>query len=100
MRVTVLVEQVDLHKYRASTSQPVTMESEGSTSDEAIERLCELARQRLTSGELRVVAIPEIPEPNPWVRYAGVWKDHPDFDAFLENIAEYRRDVDQAAGTP
>ena len=29
----------------------------------------------------------------PWLTYAGIWKDHPDFDAVMENIAEYGRTV-------
>jgi hypothetical protein len=50
-----------------------------------------LARKRLANGEWLQVPLPGPPETNPWVAYAGVWKDHPDFDAFLENVAEYRR---------
>ena len=91
MRMTVLVEQLDEHKYRASTSHPIPMESEGCSRDEALERLQDMAEQRLKGGELVRVSIPWAPDANPWLTYAGVWRDHADFDAVMENIAEYRR---------
>lgn len=91
MRMTVLVEQLDEHKYRASTSDPISMESEGCSRDEAVERLRNEAAQRLSAGELVQVSIPGISDGNPWVKYAGIWKDHEDFNAVMENIAEYRR---------
>ena len=91
MKMTVLVERLDEHMYRASTSHPVAMESEGCSRDEAVERLREQAAQRIKDSELVQVSIPGAPDANPWVTYAGIWKDHADFDAVMENIAEYRR---------
>ena len=32
---------------------------------------------------------------DPWVRYAGMFKDDPLFDDFVENMAAYRREVDE-----
>lgn len=32
---------------------------------------------------------------DPWVKYAGVFKDDPLFDDFLENMAAHRREVDE-----
>ena len=93
MRVTVLVERLDERRYRASTSHPITMESEGCSRDEAVEHLRDQAVQRLNSGELVQVLIPGAPDANAWLTYRGIWKDHPDFDAVMENIAEYRRTV-------
>ena len=91
MRMTVLVERLDEHMYRASTSHPVAMESEGCSRDEAVEKLREQAAQRIKDSELVQVSIPGARDANLWVTYAGIWKDHADFDAVMENIAEYRR---------
>ena len=91
MKAAVLVEKLGKNKYRASTSQPIALESEGRSRDEAVERLCELARKRLAAGEWQQVLLPGPPEANPWIAYAGIWKDHPDFEDFVKNIAEYRR---------
>jgi hypothetical protein len=93
MRMTVLIERLDDRRYRASTSHPIAMESEGCSRDEAVERLRDQAAQRLNGGELVQVQIPGAPDANPWLSYAGIWKDHADFDAVMENISEYRRTV-------
>jgi phosphoribosylformylglycinamidine (FGAM) synthase PurS component len=100
VKVTVLLERLDERKYRASTSQPISLEVEAGSREDAVERLREVAQKRLANVELVELSLPEVREPNPWVSFAGVWKDHPDFDAFRENIAEYRRKVDEAAPLP
>ena len=96
MQVTVFIERLDEHIYRAATTQPIALSTEGSTSDEALERLRALAQQRLSAGEMVCLDIPEVPVPHPWVPFAGIWKDHPDLDAVLEHIAAARRQLDAA----
>ncbi len=96
MQVTVFIERLDEHIYRAATAQPIALSTEGPTRDEALERLRALAQQRLTAGEMVCLDIPEVPVPHPWVPFAGIWKDHPDLDAVLEHIAEARRQLDAA----
>jgi hypothetical protein len=91
VKTSVFVEKLATKKYRASTTHPIPLETEGRTRDEAVKRLCALARKRLAAGEWQQVSLPGPPESNPWVAYAGVWKDHPDFEDFLRNIADYRR---------
>jgi hypothetical protein len=95
MKATVFVEKVGKKKFRATTSQPLSLETEGASQDEALERLYELAKKRLAAGQLIQMNLPDTSATNPWQAFAGIWKDHPDFDAFLENIAEYRRSADQ-----
>ena len=93
MQATVLVEKIGPRKYRASTTQPVVLESEGKSRREALGRLSELARQRLAAGQLVQMSLPDCPESNPWKSFAGIWKHHPDYDAFVNNIKDYRRSV-------
>jgi hypothetical protein len=94
MHVTVFVERLDEHTYRAETAQPIPLHTEGRTRNEAIERLRTLAQQRLKAGEMVYLDIPEVPVPHPWVPFAGIWKDHPDLDAVLDHIAAGRRKRD------
>ena len=96
MEVTVFVERLGDETYRAETAQPIILATEGRTRDEAIERLQVLARQRLTAGEVVRLEIPEVPTPHPWIAFAGIWKDHPDFDAVLRHIATESRRLDTA----
>ena len=98
MQAAVLVEKLGEKKFRASTSQPIPLESEGRSGEEAVKRLCALARKRLAAGQWQQISLPGPPQTNPWIAYAGIWKDHPDFDDFLQNIVDYRRAVN-APGT-
>jgi hypothetical protein len=91
MKTAVLVEKLGKNKYRASTTHPLALESEGRSRAEAVDRLCKLAKKRLTAGEWQQVSLPGPPESNPWIAYAGIWKDQPDFAEFLKSVAEYRR---------
>ena len=86
LQVTVFVERLDEHTYRAETAQPILLTTEGRTRNEAIERLRTLAQQRLTAGEMVCLDIPEVPVPHPWVPFAGIWKDHPDLDPAIKMV--------------
>ena len=92
--MTVLIEPKD-GRFKASTSQPVAMETEGASREEALERLQALAISRLASGELVSVSLPNGDAAHPWMKFAGVWKDNPEFDQFVQNVAEHRRAIDE-----
>jgi hypothetical protein len=87
----VLVEKIGKGKYRASTTQPIALTSEGKSREDAIRRLQRLARKRFSAGELIQVDLIPSARANPWKKYAGIWKDHPEFEAFLADIAANRR---------
>ncbi len=99
MDMTVLIEPQN-GRFKASTSQPVVMETEGASREEALQRLQELARARVAAGELVHVALPNGDSGHPWMKYAGVWKEHPDFDQFQQNVVEYRQSLDVAETDP
>jgi hypothetical protein len=94
--VIVFVERFDEQTFRAGTAHPIALVAEGRTRDEELERLQVLARKRLTAGEMVRLEIPEVAVTHPWISFAGIWKDHPDFDAVLEHIAAERRRLDTA----
>jgi hypothetical protein len=92
MDMTVLIEPTN-GRFRASTSQPVAMEAEGASRDEALQHLRELAAARVAAGELVSVPLPADASDHPWMRFAGIWKDYPHFDRFIQNIADHRQVV-------
>ena len=65
MNAAVLVEKLGEKKCRASTSQPIPLETEGRTRDEAVKRLCALAQKRLAAGQWQQVSLPGPPQINP-----------------------------------
>lgn len=96
MSITAFVEQVSPGQFRASITQPISLVAEGDTRAKALARLGELAENRLSQGE--IVEIPSSID-HPWAKYSGIWKDHPEFDAYQADIAKYRASAD-AAGSP
>lgn len=96
MTLTAMVEKLDERRYRAAIVQPFAMESEGATEKEAIDRLRSLALEKLRSSKIVEIQMPEDERENPWLKIAGLFKDHPDWDQYLKNIEDYRREVDRS----
>ena len=65
------------------------------TKEEAINILHELMKNRLQNVE---IVIQEIEKPitseHPWMKFAGKYKDDPQFDDMLADIEAYRRELD------
>ena len=60
----------------------------------ALADLQKLITEKLIGAEVVSLEI-EIPKPeNPWLRFAGIFKDDPTFNRMREDIAEYRREKD------
>ena len=95
MQIPVLVERVKGDGYRARSSEPLPLKVKGATREEALAKLREKILVRL-GGDTEVVGL-EFPEPHPWKKYAGMFKDDPLFDDWQRAIAEYRRKVNEDA---
>jgi predicted RNase H-like HicB family nuclease len=98
--ITVLLEPLDSRAFRATSLLPTRLVAEGATRDEALDRLRKLVQVHFGQGELVQIQVPLPGEPHPWKALAGTLKDHPDFDEFVENMAEYRRQVDADPNRP
>jgi hypothetical protein len=67
------------------------MSAEGATRDEAVDKLELLLRDRLSRGVENVAAeVPARVVENPWVKYAGMFKDDPMFAEVLEIMKDNR----------
>lgn len=99
MDMTVFIEPQN-ERFKASTFQPVTLETKGASREEALQRLQELASTRLSAGEVVQVPLPNGPSSHPWMKFAGVWKNHPEFDQFQKNVLEYCRSLDVSESRP
>jgi hypothetical protein len=92
MKVPVLVESIDNHGFRATTGQPLELQAEGLTREDAIQHLHAALHHRLSCGA-EIVAL-EVDSSQPSIApYAGMFKDNPLFDAWQKAIAE-RRDAE------
>ena len=62
--------------------------------EDAIEELQRVLNERLSKAEVLYYNAPVSPVEHPWMKDAGMYKNDPSFEEVLENIAEYRRELD------
>lgn len=99
MQIPVLIEPLADNGYRARSAEPFALSAEGATHEEALANLRRQLTARLQSGTAIVPL--EVPaEPHPLARFAGMFKDDPDFQEVLEIIAENRRKMDADPHVP
>ncbi|MDJ0619513.1 MAG: type II toxin-antitoxin system HicB family antitoxin [Calothrix sp. MO_192.B10] len=64
------------------------------TKEEAINNLHELVKSRLQNVEIVTQEIEMPQKEHPWMKFAGKYKDDPQFDDMLADIEAYRRELD------
>src|SRR5258707_612051 len=94
MQIPVVIERVKGNGYRARSADPVAVSARGPTREEALSRLREKIQTRLKKG-MELVGLEVGPQPNPWLEAAGMFKDDPWIDDWVESMAEYRRQVEE-----
>jgi hypothetical protein len=101
MQIPVLLEPVAGNGYRARGVEPFGLSAEGATRAEALEKLREQLQSRLRNGtELVSLEVAALPASNPWVEFAGMFKDDPYFEEWQQAIAENRRKMDEDPEIP
>ncbi len=97
MQYQILVEHPNQNGFIASVIGLPDCVVEGATEEEAINRAKLKLKSRLAQSKIVTV---EVDAPaqgltgNPWIDSAGIFKDDPTYDEFLEEIAKYRRELD------
>ena len=100
MTVTALVQRMNQHWYRAATTHPVALEVEAASREEALSDLRALASGWLSDTEVVELELPEQGQSNPWVQFAGAWRQNPYLPEYLESLAEYRATANQTGLQP
>lgn len=91
---SVLLESLENDSYLATVLTWPQCQAVGSSREEAIANLRELITARLQKAEIVSLEI-DIPKPeHPWMKFAGMFKDDPDFDEVMAFIEEDRRQLD------
>lgn len=98
--LTVLMEQETEGKYQAMVLGLPDCKADGNTREEALTKISSILGDRLEKTELIYLEIkPPKPE-HPWMKFAGMFKDDPQFDDMLEDIQALRRERDAEAKHP
>ena len=94
MEIDVLIEPVAGNGYRASGASPFAFTAEGATKEEALRKLQDLIKGKLSAGsEVTRLKIPA--GDNPWLAMAGMWDpEDPLIKEWKQVMAENRRQED------
>src|SRR5262245_13613522 len=77
--------------------------AEGATVEEALNKAKTLLKERLATSRLFTIEVEEAAADvvaNPWLETHGVLRDDTSFDDWAEEIAKYRREVDDEESQP
>ncbi|MEG3845179.1 type II toxin-antitoxin system HicB family antitoxin [Microcoleus sp. herbarium14] len=92
--LTVLIEQKIEGKYEGMVLGWEGCKAEGNSREEVITNISRILGDRLEKAELISLAIqPPKPE-HPWMKFAGMFKDDPQFEQMVAFIEEDRRQLD------
>jgi hypothetical protein len=72
---------------------PVALSARGSTRDQALEKLREKISIRLNKGT-ELVALEIDARPHPWMEFAGMFKDDPWIDDWVQSMEDYRKRIE------
>lgn len=90
----VLVENQSDGRVKATLLGLPDCHSLGNTETEAIEKLSQSLQTRLETAKIVTLEIAAPQIENPWMKFAGIFKDDPQFDEMLEYIEADRRELD------
>lgn len=99
MEIPVLVEPVANNGFRAVCGEPLRLETEAPTREEAIRKLRQLIELRVAAGA-EVVAVSVGNSTHPLAGFAGMLKDDPLVEPWKQAMAEYRQQRDVDTDTP
>jgi predicted RNase H-like HicB family nuclease len=91
----ILLEQNDRGNAIATVLELPNCQAEAPTREQALETLKNRIETRLEKAEILSIEIQPTSAPkNPWMKFAGIFKDDPQFDEFQQCIQDYRQEID------
>jgi predicted RNase H-like HicB family nuclease len=103
MQYQVLVQNLPDGLFSAFIIGVPDVVAEGATVEEALNNAKTLLRERLATSRLFTIEVEESPAgvvANPWLETHSVLRDDTTFDDWVEEIAKYRREVDEEESQP
>jgi hypothetical protein len=99
MEIPVLVERVANNGFRAACGEPLRMEAEAATREEAIQKLRHLIERRVAAGA-EFISVSVGNSAHPLAAFAGMLKDDPLVEPWKQAMAGYRQKRDASSDTP
>lgn len=98
MQYQVLVQKPSERHFVASILGISGIVADGNTEEEVIAKIKTALKSQLATAKIVTIDIDsESPqaETDPWIKHAGIFADDPTFDNFLEEVAAFRRQIDE-----
>jgi predicted RNase H-like HicB family nuclease len=90
MQIPVLVERLKGDGYRARGKEPFVVSAKGATREEALDKLQAKIKTRLKNGT-EIVGLEVGQAEHPLAKFAGMFKDDPDFKDVLKIMVDNRK---------
>lgn len=103
MTYDVLVTREQNRRFKARVLLLPEIVATGSSEEEALAQVKSAITDLRASSRIVQVNVPPLSgiEDDPWLRYAGMWADDPDWDLFQAEAAAFRQAIDsQQPDTP
>ena len=104
MQYRVLIQNPQPQVFTAAILDGPDCIAQGPTKEAALASVREALEARLAQGEVVTIEVnglrhstdKQTETENPWVKYAGSFRDDPTYDDFLAEVAAYRHELDAA----
>jgi hypothetical protein len=94
MQIPVVTEPITPGGFRARSGEPLALTAEGSTREEALQKLREQLAARIAAGA-EVTSLDVAPAPSRWASFTGIWeKGDPLVQEWIQIMEENRRAAD------
>src|SRR5262245_44775188 len=103
MQYQVLVQNLSEGLFSAFVIGVPDITAKGATLEEALAKAKNLLKERLAVGQLFTIEVEGAPGgaiSNPWLETHGTLRDDPTFDDWVEEIAQYRREIEAEESQP
>jgi Asp-tRNA(Asn)/Glu-tRNA(Gln) amidotransferase A subunit family amidase len=98
MTYDVLVTKINKKQYTAHALLFPNITATGHNERDVLEQVQRAIAELCATSRIVSVDVPTLSRDegdDPWIRFAGAWKDDPDWDMFQEEIKTFREEIDQ-----
>jgi predicted RNase H-like HicB family nuclease len=92
---SILIETPKTGGYRATAVGLPNCRAKGATREIALQNVRELLTTRLSQSEIVTLTIDSPQTEHPWMQFAGMFQNDPQFEEMQADIQVYRQEIDR-----
>jgi hypothetical protein len=94
MQIPILIERIANNGYRSRGGEQFSLSAEGATREEVLTKLNDQLQSQLRDGT-ELVSLDVSPKAHPLAQFAGMFKDDPLIEEWIQSMAEYRQAMEE-----